>query len=435
MNIGGAAGKSLERRKEIAVFQAQKQEQMRASLRWTTMLLGWGAILAPSMALAQSTSDPQTKAPPADAVGPTELQNFSLPGSSAKPADQPPAGPTQPAQSSAQTNAPSVETSSPPDRQRSEPHRVAEASQKRKPAPIASEAQAPARPAAISPQPSTVTPSPAAPPVAQTELPPTPVPQGPANATVPQQRVSFLPWLIGALVLVAGTLMLLWHRRARKEYAGDDAFDVVAAPAPAPALVSPAPVPLTRASVPQPEPEALPPLRRQGGGIVSSRLRPSLEITVQPLRCLVDGDRVVLEFELELFNAGTAPARAVQAEASLLNAGGTHEHELAAFFSRPASTGDQIDAIGPMKRMAFTSQVVAPRAALPDYEVGGRKAIVPVLAFNALYQWSGGKAQTSAAYLVGRETRTEKLGPFVSDGANREFRGLAAQLLPTSLRT
>ena len=405
---------------------------MRASLRWTTMLLGCGAIFAPSIALAQSTSDPQAKAPPPDAVGPTELRNFSLPGSSAKPTDQPPAAPAQAPQSSVQANAPAAETSAAPDRHPSQPRRAADRSLRRSPAPTISPAQTPARTEGVSPQPSAATPNLATPPVAQTPISSLPVPQAPASAAVPQTANSFLPWLLAALVLVAGTLFLLWHRRSRKGYAGDDALHMVAAPAPAPVSTAP---PLPRASVPQPAPDAPPSLRRQGGGIISSRLRPSLEITVQPLRCLVEGDRVVLEFKLELFNAGTAPARAVQAEASLLNAGGTHEHELAAFFSRPASAGDQIDAIGPMKRMAFTSQVVAPRAALPDYEVGGRKAIVPVLAFNALYQWSGGKAQTSAAYLVGRETRTEKLAPFVSDGENREFRGLAAQLLPTSLRT
>ena len=40
---------------------------------------------------------------------------------------------------------------------------------------------------------------------------------------------------------------------------------------------------------------------------------------------------------------------------------------------------------------------------------------MPLIAFNALYEWGGGKGQTSAAYLVGRETEGEKLGPLRLD--------------------
>jgi hypothetical protein len=170
-------------------------------------------------------------------------------------------------------------------------------------------------------------------------------------------------------------------------------------------------------------------------GTVASRLRPALELGFHPLRCQVDDDQVAIEFELELFNAGAAPARAVLAEASLLNAGATQEHDLAVFFANPHGRGERLDLIPPMKRVSFRSQVVAPRAAVQEYELAGRKSFVPVIAFNALYEWSGGKAQTSAAYLVGRETRSDKLGPLRLSPDAREFRGLAAHLLPTALRT
>ena len=87
-----------------------------------------------------------------------------------------------------------------------------------------------------------------------------------------------------------------------------------------------------------------------------------------------------------------------------------------------------------MKRISLASKDVAPRGAVQEYELAGRKAFVPVLAFNALYEWSGGKGQTSSAYLIGRETRSDKLGPLRLDGA-RELRGLAARALPAALRT
>jgi len=156
---------------------------------------------------------------------------------------------------------------------------------------------------------------------------------------------------------------------------------------------------------------------------------------MQPLRCLVEDDQVTIEFEVELFNAGTAPARAVLAEASLLNASAADGQELAAFFANPAGAGERIDAIAPMKRLAITSQVVTPRSAIQEYELGGRKSFVPVVAFNALYEGSGGKAQSSIAYLVGRETNGDKLGPLHLDAGKREFRGLGARPLPTGVRT
>ena len=143
---------------------------------------------------------------------------------------------------------------------------------------------------------------------------------------------------------------------------------------------------------------------------------------------------MVIEFELELYNAGTAPARSVLAEASLFNAGANQEQELAAFFSNPVGTGERLEAIPPMKRLTFTNEVVAPRSAIQEYMLGGRKAFVPVLAFNTLYQWSGGQAQSSAAYLVGRETNGDKLAPLSLERTPRTYGGLGAHLLPSGLR-
>ena len=50
---------------------------------------------------------------------------------------------------------------------------------------------------------------------------------------------------------------------------------------------------------------------------------------MQPLRCLVDDEEVTIEFEVELFNSGAAPARAVIAEASLFNASSSQAQVIA----------------------------------------------------------------------------------------------------------
>jgi hypothetical protein len=226
--------------------------------------------------------------------------------------------------------------------------------------------------------------------------------------------------------------LLLWWRRPREALAAGPQIDLFVAPEPA--------LPTPPSPPPEPKPVAattISAFRKPAAptGVVSARLRPSLEIAVQPLRCLVEDSQVTIEFELELFNSGTAPARFVHAEASLLNASATQDQELAAFFANPAGIGDRVNSIPPMKRISLTNQVRAPREAVQEYELGGHKAFVPVIAFNALYEWGGGSAQTSAAYLVGREAGNGKLGPFNLDRGSREFRGLAAKQLPTELRS
>jgi hypothetical protein len=168
-------------------------------------------------------------------------------------------------------------------------------------------------------------------------------------------------------------------------------------------------------------------------GIVASRLRPNIDLMMRPLRCTIDDAQVTIDFEIELHNGGTAPARAVLAEAKLLNAGATQDQELDAFFARPTVTGQGVDAIPPMRSMTFTSQVVAPRGALQEYELAGRKTFVPIIAFNAIYEWGGSKGQTSAAFLVGRDTGGEKLGPLRADDGPKEVTRLGTLALPNRL--
>ena len=411
---------------------------MRANLRWTMIWLAGGFVLAPApAALAQSTtSAPPSTQPTSNAIGPSELQNFSLPGSVTKPADQQPAAsaPAAPPPAAAADRAGAV---SAPARGSVESRPISQQVAQRdavpavKPGPLLQSAPSSS---AAAPPPLETNPVPAPAPTAQPAFPSAAAPAEPAGTLAPEHNFSMLPWLLTAFVLVAATLFLLWLRRPREALAAGPQFDLFVPPEPLPA---PAPMPRApppKAAAPQPDPTPKP-TAPAPKGIVSTRLRPTVEISVQPLRCVVDDERVVIECELELFNSGAAPARALIAEASLFNAGATQDHDLAAFFAHPVGAGERLDALPPMQRVTFTSQVVAPRAAMQEYELAGRKALVPVLAFNALYEWSGKQAQTSAAYLVGRETNGDKLGPLgLKDGAH-EFRKLGARVLPAAVRS
>jgi hypothetical protein len=169
-------------------------------------------------------------------------------------------------------------------------------------------------------------------------------------------------------------------------------------------------------------------------GIVSTALRPWVDMNIEPLRCVLTDETVTFEFNLELFNSGSSPARDIFAEAVMINAGETQDQELAAFFARPAGPGNRIDVIQPLSRAVFPTQVVAPRASVRVFEIGGRQVFVPLLAFNAFYRRGSGEGRTAVAYLVGRQGQGEKLAPFRADTGSRAFTGLGARQLPVGIR-
>ncbi len=65
----------------------------------------------------------------------------------------------------------------------------------------------------------------------------------------------------------------------------------------------------------------------------------------------------------------------------------------------------------------------------------GRRSFVPLIAINALYEWGSGKGQTGAAFLIGRDSGAEKLGPLWLDTASHEISGLGSRLLPVGRQT
>lgn len=399
---------------------------MRPDWRVVAMMLAVG--LSPAAAVAQTAPAttnapaPATQSPPpAETVGPSELQNFSLSGKVTRPADQPPASP---ATSQPQAQAP-VPKATPSAKRRSAPSATTE--------PVAQ-----AQPTAIAPVQARDAASAAPQEAAPAEIAaPSPSLAAPEPIAEAKRGFPLWPWLAAAAALALGIVLLAWRNRARHAFAEPPQTDFFQAPT--------TPTGDQPQSTSLPEPQArrttIPAgtinssIRKPAAGIVSSRLRPSIEIGFEPVRCLVEGGQVVIEFDLELFNSGPAPARSVLAEASMLNASAAQDQELAIFFANPQGEGERLDLIAPMKRIGFRSRVVAPRERLQEYELGGRKAFVPVIAFNALYEWSGGKAQTSAAYLVGRDTRSDKLGPLRLEKSTREVRGLGARELPSALKT
>jgi hypothetical protein len=413
---------------------------MRAGLRLGLVLLAAGLALGPVAALAQNAVQATAAPPPAtDTVGPRELQNFSLEGNVTKPAGQPLSTQiTAPIRTQRTQARPAPATTQPPATAAAPDRATAGTSEPTSSAPAVTERRTSQR----APEPLRQTPPASSVTVALPRLSNDPVSSAtaavPALASgfseegattgnlAPEHKLPILPWLLAAAALGAGLAFLFWRNRSREALAGGPQLDAFTAPEPAPAPKPraqhrPAPAP------PKATPSSIP-------GIVSTRLRPWVEIGFHPLRCIVEEKQVTIEFELELFNSGSAPARAILVEATLFNASNNQDQELNAFFGNPVGEGERIVAIQPLKRMALRTQVVTPREQVQVFEVAGRKVFVPVLAFNALYRWSGGDGQTSVSYLVGRDTKGEKMAPFRLDLGPRLFRGVGGRLLPSGVR-
>lgn len=399
---------------------------MRAVLRVSVILAAAGLAAWPSLALAQDTNQvtATTNAPAAatNSVGPRDLQNFNLQGTVTRPADQPartapPATARQPRAETAPATARTQETAAP-----------ARATQRPATRPTA-EMEAPPRAAGPRQTPPTSSITVPLPNLADNgsssngavrpnpSLTPSPELTAPAQ---PARKLPLWPWLLAAAALGAAGAFLFLRNRSRHAFVAGPEIDSFVAPEAAP----------TPTAAP-PRPASPPPI----AGLVSTRLRPWIEVGFQPLQCTVDDDKVTVDFELELFNSGSGPARAVLAEASLFNAGSDQDQVIGAFFANPVGAGERIVAIQPLKRVTVRHQLVVERSQVREYALAGHTVFVPVIAFNALYRWGGGAGQTSVAYLLGRDTKSDKLGPFRLDLGARSFRAISGRPLPLGVRT
>jgi hypothetical protein len=408
-----------------------RAEWMKAGRR-----LGWGFAIVAALAAAPLPLRAQTAEPPpaeTGTVGPRELENFSINGTVTQPAPVRPApapAPAPPAGRNEPSSRPATETARPTTgsnqqtaERPSEPPAARES-----PAPAASK---PLRQTAPSSSVTVALPDLDS----QGQAAATPVPDSLSEPATGGFGLPLWPWLLAALVLAAG--LGYYFARARLQPAHAGGSDVreferpVPAPAPAPRrAVAPRHDPVPPSGQPVPAPARDDPFK----GLVSTRLRPWIELGFQPSRCAIEDDKVTIDFEIEMVNSGNAPARAVLVEARLVNAGPGQDSEIDQFFSNPVGQGERIDTIAPLKNVRIKSRIVTPRENVQVYDVGGRKVFVPLIAFNILYGWSRGEGQTSASYLVGRDTKTDKMAPFRVDLGPRLFRSLGQAPLPIAVR-
>ena len=443
-------------------------------------------LLAAAPLAAQSTGTPPppspapSPAPAGDSVGPPQLRDFNLNGAATQPVPPLTTAPT-PAPAPAPAQRPS--TSSAP--LAAEPRTV--------PPPVtAAPAPAQRRPATPAPdrdpQPDAVTVD--LPPASTTpvipepsfapESPPQPMPEAPL--AVDRSAMSWWPWLAALVALGLGAAFF-WFRRqrgGRERYATDHAElgalveTPAAAPVPLPRAAPSTPVASPRAPMPAPgsapapqrppQPAAAPfpnvaatatpapvpgpppppaptpleptPAAPISGGIVASGLKPKIEFELVPIRVETDAaEGAALTADIIVINRGSAPARDVLVEAQLINAGPQVDADVGRFFMQPAGTGERVAVIPPMGSVAITLRLQAPGAKLAPLVVEGRKLLVPMVAINAFYRWSGGEMSDSSSFLVGRgDAEGGKMAPFRLDQGARGWSGLGARLHSSGLQ-
>jgi hypothetical protein len=172
------------------------------------------------------------------------------------------------------------------------------------------------------------------------------------------------------------------------------------------------------------------------GLIVSTGLRPWIDVELTPDRALLDDQGAAIAFDVTLFNSGSAPARDVIIEARLLNAGAQQDEELSAFFTTESRVGDPIPQIAPFARIPLRSAVRLSRESIREYEYEGRKLFMPMVAISVRYRWSSGEGQSAAGFLVGQGGAEEKrLAPLRLDRGSRSWAGLGVRRYEKGLRT
>lgn len=376
--------------------------------RWRIIIAATLALAAGTPALAQETTAPAQN----ELIGPPQLRDFSLGGTVTRRAQDPadvapsPQPASEPARESAQRPSQADRTTG---------------SAESRPAPAPRREQARTEPATAAldlPPPTRArpnTPS-AVTAVRDSQLGPTPAfaPAPEPTIDVSESDLPVLPWLLAALALAGAAAWYFLRHRHRESYAGAGAL----------AFQGPAPAPQPLPRAPPRPPAAAPPAPPPSTGVVSTRLRPWLEVEFVPLRAVVDEQKAAIQFELSVFNSGSVPARDILIEGCMFNAGPAQDQQIRTFFDNPVSQGDRMPVIPPLQRATVKSAVILPRQQVREIEIEGRQLFVPLVAFNVLYSWSRGAGQSSVSYLVGKDTKAEKLAPFRLDLGPRMFRNL-----------
>ena len=356
-----------------------------AKTKRSLLIGGLGALLlcAGYGAQAQDNASNSTGNSAAPVIGPPQLKDFRL-----TPRErivvQPTPEPQPPVQTAPAQPAPSPARTAP----------------RPAPAPRAPAAQPPA--AAIR-QPVPAEPAPTT--SFDTAFPPATMPAEPAPVPIaePPAAPDAQGWSTWLFALPIAALALLGLAMLRRRRRGAAQAEVALEAAPLAAAAEP----------PRPRHDPLP--------------RPWLEIELKAERATATPEEAVVDFELTIRNTGKTAARNLRIDVKMFNAGREQDKEIGAFFRTAGreTTKLNLPGIGGESEGIIKAQVAMPREEMRAVRLDDRMLFIPVIAVNALYDWSESRTgQTSKSYVVGRELQepSEKMGAFRVDQGPRVWR-------------
>jgi hypothetical protein len=275
---------------------------------------------------------------------------------------------------------------------------------------------------------------------ARPSLPDAPVTGGPASSAI--------DWSYVLAALVLAVLAFGAVRYLRRQGPVREEFAIVGqphVPLPQAAARPPRPAPAPKVT---PAPSPFQPMMRKAaptgarsapasGTVVGIQIRPWLQLEFTPERVAATPTEATVQYELVIRNTGNAVAKNVRLEGAMLNAGSNQDREIRSFFQRPiGEKSARVLAIPPRGTATLRNTLRMAREDMREITIEGRRLFIPMVAFNAVYEWGDGKSgQTSMSYLVGRETEksSDKMAAFRLDLGPRVYRSLGKRESETAV--
>jgi len=291
------------------------------------------------------------------------------------------------------------------------------------PAPAATPVPAPAA-TYVGPQ---VLPTPIASPAAE----PLPLPTPTAEAA-PARTGDALPWwlwFLGGIAVATGAALLFARLRGRSAPVAEDIAPVPPVPVLPPEPVTP-PAPPRPVTPPPPAPLAPP------SAPVAPTPGPFLEFQLAPLRVGIEGDRVLLDFDLTVGNPASMRVTEVSVATMLLTAHAGQDDAIADFLANDAKRGLDPFALDAREQRHLEATMTLPRVAVNIVTAKARPFFVPMIAIDARYRWEDGReSRTTAAFMVGPAAPQGKLAPIFTDRGDRMTDRLEVRLYGQVRRT
>ncbi|APL94874.1 hypothetical protein EWH08_11535 [Sphingobium indicum] len=234
------------------------------------------------------------------------------------------------------------------------------------------------------------------------------------------------PWIAAA---AAAAMLLIgaysWLRRRRQDAAEEPPYEAEAEADTAP----PPPPPPPSATPAPPEPEAAP----------DDADRPWIELAmdVQAARLTLLG--ATIGYRLTLRNRGTRAAEDILVRSLITNADAQQQALFQSFFA--GETGlpvHSVVSIAPGETQKLSGEMRLDAQAIAAIPMGQRALLIPLIAFDAHYRWTGeseGTGRSGGVFIVGEEQSppAERLSPFRLDLGPRQYRAPGSRATALSL--